>query len=229
MLAVAKASDLLLIVLEPAKGVEQKLKIMHELHEMGIRLNKTEPNISILRKKVGGINFTSTVQLTQLNEQLVKVVLQEYKINNADIVIRGDYSVDDFIDVVEGNRKFVDAIFVYNKIDLVSLEDVDELARRPDSVVISVNMKLNLDHLLRQVWKKLGLVRIYTKKQGCEPDLNNPIILTSKRQGCTIESVCNLIHKEFKNDFKWAYVWGKSTKFSPQTCGLSKLTRPSVV
>lgn len=196
---------------------------------MGIRINREQPNISIIRKKTGGSNFTSTVALTQLNEGMIKVILQEYKMNNVDLIIRGDYTVDDLIDAIEGNRKYVDAIFVYNKIDLVSLEDVDELAKRPNSVAISVNMQLNLEYLLKVVWSKLNLVRIYTKKHGAAPDLENPIILTAKRRGCKIESVCDLIHREFKDDFKWAYVWGKSAKFSPQTCGLSELIRPRTV
>jgi len=229
VLAVAKASDLLLIVLDPTKGVEQKLKILHELQDMGIRVNREQPNISIIRKKTGGSNFTSTVPLTHLSEPMIKVILQEYKMNNVDLIIRGDYTVDDLIDSIEGNRKYVDAIFVYNKIDLVSLEDVDELARRPNSVVISVNLNLNLEYLLKVAWSKLNLVRIYTKKQSAPPDLENPIILTAKRRGCKIESVCDLIHRDFKNDFKWAYVWGKSAKFSPQTCGLSEFTRPRTV
>lgn len=223
MLAVAKASDLLLIVLDPTKGVEQKIKILHELHDMGIRINKEQPNISIIRKKTGGLNFTSTCALTHLNQEMVKVILQEYKLNNVDLIIRGDYTVDDLIDAIEGNRKYIEAIFVYNKIDLVSLEDVEELAMRPNSVVVSVNMKLNLEYLLKIVWSKLNLVRIYTKKHGFPPDLEHPIILTKKRQGCTIEAVCDLIHREFKLDFKRAYVWGRSAKFSPQECGLSNI------
>lgn len=229
MLAVAKASDLLLIILDPLKGVEQKMKILHELQDMGVRVNKEQPNISVTRKKTGGVNFTSTCPLTHLNEQMIKVILQEYKINNVDLVIRGDYNVDDLIDAIEGNRKFVDVIYVYNKIDLVTLEDVDELAKRPNSVVISVSLNLNLDFLLKQVWSKLNLVRIYTKKHGCLPDLEHPVILTVKRQGCQIESVCDLIHREFKDDFKSAYVWGKSAKFSPQTCGLCLLISAYIV
>lgn len=34
------------------------------------------------------------------------------------------------IDVIEGNRKFVKCLYVYNKIDQTSLEEVDEIARR---------------------------------------------------------------------------------------------------
>lgn len=68
------------------------------------------------------------------------------------------------IDEIEGNRKYLDAVYVYNKIDTISVEDVDELARRPHSIVISVKMGLNLDYLLEEIWEKLDLVRVYTKK-----------------------------------------------------------------
>lgn len=218
----AKVSDLLLIVLDPLKGIEQKIKILRELHAMGIRVNRTKPDISVQKTKVGGVNLVSTCRLTHLNERMVKAITQEYKINNADIIVRDDYTVDDLIDAIEGNRKYVDAVYLYNKIDLVSLEDVDELARRPDSVVLSVNMKLNIDHLLKQVWDRLQLVRIYTKKRGCAPDFSEPVILTSKRKGCTIEALCSSIHREMAKSFKYALIWGRSSKFSPQTVGLSR-------
>lgn len=145
--------------------------------------------------------------------------------NNVDIVMRGDYTVDDLIDVLEGNRKYVEALFVYNKIDLVGIEDVDEIARRPLSIPVSVNLKLGFDYLLKCIWDRLGLIRIYTKKRGQEPNFGDPLILTKKRKGCTVEAVCGMVHREFMKEFKYALVWGKSAKFSPQTCGLGLLKR----
>lgn len=216
---------MLLIVLDPFKGLEHKAKILFELHAMSIRVNRARPDITITRTKQGGVAFTSTVPTSQLDEQMVKSILQEYKIHHAVVVCRGDYSVDDFIDVVEGNRKYVDALFVYNKIDLLSIEDIDELARRPDSVVMSVNAQLNINGLLAEIWEKLGLVRIYTKKRGSPPDFTDPLVLTQRRRGCTVEAVCDHLHKDLKREFKYAFVWGRSCKFSPQTCGLSLLIR----
>lgn len=226
MLSVARVSDLLLIVLDPFKGLEHKAKILFELNQMGIRVNKPKPDIQIVKKKTGGVSFASLVPCAALNDQMVKVILHEYKIHNADVIARGDYTVDDLIDVIEGNRKYIDAIFVYNKIDLITLEDVDELARRPNSIVVSINQQLNIDGMLNAIWDRLSLVRIYTKKRGCAPDFSDPIVLTRKRRGITIESVCDHLHKDFKKDFKYALVWGRSCKFSPQTCGLSSLIRP---
>ena len=33
-------------------------------------------------------------------------------------------------------------VYVYNKIDVVGIDDVDKLARQPNSVVISCNLKV---------------------------------------------------------------------------------------
>jgi len=104
---------------------------------------------------------------------------------------------------------------------IVSVEDVDEIARRPDSVVISCHMNLNCDYLLDIMWERLALVRVYTKKRGCLPDFGDPIVLTQGRGGCTVHHVCDQIHRDLFKEFKFAFVWGKSCKFSPQRVGLS--------
>lgn len=55
---------------------------------------------------------------------------------------------------------------VYNKVDQISIEEVDRLAHQSNSVVISCGMKLNLDYLLEQLWEYLALICLYTKKRG---------------------------------------------------------------
>ena len=62
-------------------------------------------------------------------------------------------------------------MYVYNKVDTITIEEVDKLAREPHSVVISVHAKLNLDYMLAKMWEHMGLIRIYTKKRGMAPDL----------------------------------------------------------
>lgn len=58
------------------------------------------------------------------------------------ILFREDATVDDLIDVIEGNRKYMKCVYVYNKIDVIGIDDVDRLARQPNSVVISCNLKV---------------------------------------------------------------------------------------
>jgi hypothetical protein len=58
--------------------------------------------------------------------------------------------VDDLIDVIEGNRKYIKCVYVYNKIDVVGIDDVDNLARQPNSLVISCNLKVCFICVFRQ-------------------------------------------------------------------------------
>jgi ribosome-interacting GTPase 1 len=44
------------------------------------------------------------------------------------VLFREDATVDDLIDVIEGNRKYIKCVYVYNKIDVVGIDDVDNLA-----------------------------------------------------------------------------------------------------
>ena len=131
------------------------------------------------------------------------------------------HSVDDLIDVIEGNRKYVRCLYVYNKIDTLSIEEVDELARKPHSVVISIYLNLNLDTMLKMMWDYLGLIRVYTKRRGQAPDLDDPIVLSSERHGLSVETATRGISKELLAIFNFALVWGRSTKYNPQRVGLS--------
>lgn len=49
------------------------------------------------------------------------------------------------------------------------------------------------------------------------PDFDDGIIL---RRGATIEHVCHGIHRTIASSFKYALVWGTSTKYSPQRVGI---------
>jgi len=191
-----------------------------ELESVGIRLNSQSPNIYFKVKSGGGLSFNSTCQLTHLNERLIRTVLHEYKIFNAEVLVRGDYTVDDFIDVVEGNRNYIRCLYVYNKIDQLSIEELDALARKKDTIVVSCNMDLNLDNLLKKIWEYLALVRVYTKRRGEPPDFSDALVL---RHGATVENLISLIHKDLLAQFKYALVWGTSTKHTPQKVGLSHI------
>ena len=64
---------------------------------------------------------------------MVQMVLADYKIFNAEVLFRGDYTIDQFIDIVVGNRIYMPCLYVFNKIDQISLEEVDRIARTPNS------------------------------------------------------------------------------------------------
>ena len=45
-----------------------------------------------------------------------------------------------------------------------SIEEVDALAKQPNSVAVSAGMDLGMDMLLESIWAMMALVRVYTKK-----------------------------------------------------------------
>ena len=61
--------------------------------------------------------------------------------------------------LVQGNRKYMKCLYVYNKIDVCSLEEVETIARQETSIPISCTQQLNLDTLLDMLWDMMGLVR----------------------------------------------------------------------
>eukprot|EP01094_Clydonella_sp_ATCC50884_P013021 TRINITY_DN23306_c0_g1_i1.p1 TRINITY_DN23306_c0_g1~~TRINITY_DN23306_c0_g1_i1.p1 ORF type:complete len:389 (+),score=110.27 TRINITY_DN23306_c0_g1_i1:74-1168(+) len=218
VIACARTADLVLMMLDANKGDEQRHLLEAELECMGIRLNKSPPNISFKVTKGGGVGLNSTCTLTHVNERMIRGILHEYKIFHAQVLFREDATVDQFIDVVEGNRKYIPCIYAYNKIDCIGMEEVDELARKPHAIVISCEMKLNLDGLLNKMWEYLRLVRVYTKRANESPNFEEALIL---RTGATVQDVCRSIHKDFEQQFKYAIVWGVSAKHQPQRVGLA--------
>ena len=220
VIAVARSCDLIFIVLDVNKPLRHKQIIEHELEGFGIRLNKTPPDITIKKKEKGGISITSTVALTKIDDEQVKAVLNEYRINSCEVSFRQDATVDDLIDVLEEhNRKYIPAIYVLNKIDSFSIEELELLYRIPNAVPISSGQEWNLDELLELMWDRLNLVRVYTKPKGRLPDFSDPVVLKGDR--CTVEEFCMKIHKSLVDDFKSALVFGTSVKHQNQYVGLS--------
>ncbi len=56
---------------------------------------------------VGGVSINSTVDLTNLDEKLVRSIMHEYKIHNMDVLFRCDATIDEFLDCIEKNRKYI--------------------------------------------------------------------------------------------------------------------------
>lgn len=228
VIAVAHSADMILMVLDAGREAGNKHReiLEKELETCGLRLNQRPPDIAFQKKETGGITFNSTLQLTKLGDDPYKTVykiLHEYRIHNAEVLFREDASVDQLIDVIEGNRKYIKCLYVYNKIDLVTIEDVDRLARKDNSVVVACehgkSPALNFDVLLATMWDYMGLTRIYTKRRGEKPDFDEPVVLSKERKGITVSSAVSSISKDLLDKFNYALVWGTSAKHNPQRVG----------
>ena len=73
----------------------------------------------------------------------------------------GQITEDEFIDVLLGTRKYIPALTAINKIDGVSMETLDALAREGDgrTVMLSCELDLGIDWLLESIWRVSFFIR----------------------------------------------------------------------
>jgi len=217
VISTARTCNLIIIVLDVSRPLTHKRLIEKELEGFGIRLNRVKPDIKISRKEAGGITYTSEKPLTMLNKETIKAICSEYRLISANICFRCDATDEDLIDAIEDNCIYIPCVYAMNKIDTITLAELDIIDQLPHYVPISARDQWNLDELLDRIYEYLKIVRVYTKPKGEIPDFNEPVILRRGRE--TVLHFCNRIHRNMADWMKHALVWGKSVKYNPQKVG----------
>jgi len=77
---------------------------------------------------------------------------------------------------------------------------------------VSAKKKEHLEELKRALFDISGVIRVYAKPPGKDPDLSMPFTIPT---GSTILDLASFIHKDFMFHLKYARVWG-SAKFDGQ-------------
>jgi hypothetical protein len=96
------------------------------------------------------------------------------------------------------------------------LEALRELLETPWPIVaVSTVTRGGYTELGRQTFAALGIMRIYTKEPGREPDRARPFALPT---GATVGDLAATIHKDIAEKLKFARVWGR-TAFGGQSVG----------
>lgn len=199
VIGVARTCGLILIVLDASKPLTHKRIIEKELDGFGIRLNQKPPLVTIRKRAKGGVDITKMLQLTKLTDETIQAICKEYRMNSCEIVFREDATAEQLIDVLEGNRIYMPCLYVMNKIDRITIEELDILDKVPHYVAISAYQEWNLDELLATVWDYLDMLRVYTKPKGQIPDYDEPVVLPRGR--CTVGDFCLRIHKTLHENF----------------------------
>jgi ribosome-interacting GTPase 1 len=149
---------------------------------------------------------------------LLVVDLQSYPIQH----------LEDTITILEGNRILAthrqhlydgarrpyvkDMIILANKCDdEACVEDFDVLCEllHEDGwtlIPVSATTGRNLEAMKRAVFDALGVIRVYSKPPGKDPDLTEPFVL---RKGSTVADFAGKVHQDFYKNLKAARVWGQ--------------------
>ncbi len=109
------------------------------------------------------------------------------------------------------------AILVANKKDFTGTEDnfmrlKEKYEHIYQCISVSALKKENIEELKRVIFGISGIIRVYSKPPGKDPDLSTPFTIPS---GSTILDLARFIHKDFLFNLKFARIWG-SAKFDGQ-------------
>ncbi|MFH1455972.1 MAG: GTP-binding protein [archaeon] len=213
VLACAVNADLVLMLID-VFNIKHLDVIKKEIYDTRIRLNQEKPFVKITKTSKGGLIVGATVKLTKINKQTVKAIMNEFRIFNADVVLRSDINADQLIDAIEDNRRYIPGILVLNKIDLIGEKKLEKLKKefKPD-LCISANKKEGIQKLKDLIFERMQYIRIYCKEIGKDADMLEPLIMF---ENATLHDMCSKLHKDFVTKFKFARVWGKSVKYDGQ-------------
>jgi small GTP-binding protein len=218
VLSVVRSADLIILLIDV---FETNIQILvDELRTANLRLNQRPPDIVISKKTRGGITVNFTSKQSTLDEDLVRDMMNEYGYVNADIVIRENIVEDELIDYISGNRLFLPAIAVINKTDLVTdayLKQIQKRLKNWKLVPIAAEKGRGLAELKEELYNALRFIRIYMKPQGKDADMVEPLVI---KDSSDIGMICDSIHRDFRKNFRYAQVWGKSARFPGQIVGL---------
>jgi ribosome-interacting GTPase 1 len=174
-----------------------------------VQPDHVEPGLSNLVRNTDALVFIldlggdAVFQIQVLFEELNRMRIQAWD--------RGPISS------LEAGWVSIKALVLGNKCDVKSaMDQYRELeARFKDRfpvLPISAKEGMNLEAVRKEVYLLLGIIRVYTKAPGKEPDLGEPVIM---RKGSTVEDVALSVHKDFSNKLRYARIWG-SGKFEGQ-------------
>ena len=221
--AAVRDVDLIVILLD-VRRPDHLTKIFDELWKANIRLDQTPARIKIIHRNFGGINI-SGFRYGLVDEEIANI-FRAYRIPNADVYLPNDpnLTIDQIIDAVANNRRYIPSLIVVNKMDLADEGELRRLENQIGRKIVPISAELGqgIDELKEIIVEKVGLMRIFLQKPGQKAELEDPMIVP---KDSTVEDICMKLHRRFKHDFRYANIWGSSAKFPGQKVGLRHVLR----
>lgn len=214
VLSVIRASDLVVLMID-LKRIGWLNKIRKEMEEAGVRLNQRPPKIQVDKSGAGSIRIVDSFGLLPM--ETMEAAAREMGLENAVIQIQEKIeTMDRFIDGLAKSRTYIPLLEVVTKIDQRSKFKYQKLE---DRVYISADKGIGIEEFKEKVWQKLGLVRVYLKRERTsEPDKKEPLVM---KRGQTLRDVLRKISGQMSEDVARAFVWGKEARFAGQEVSFS--------
>jgi len=174
-----------------------------------IQLDHVEPGFSNLLRNADALLLV--VDLTEDPIFQMEILLEVLKEMRIGVGGRG------IAPSLEVGWAYLKAILLANKCDFKNAMETYgtfEAQFKEAFLILPISAKegMNIEELKREVYQILGIIRVYTKAPGGDPDLSEPVVL---KKGSTVEDVALSIHKDFLKKLRYARIWG-SGKFDGQ-------------
>ena len=215
VISVIRASDLVVLMTD-IQRLDWLNVVGQELYNSGIRLNDTPPKIIVHKTHKGALQIIDPYN--SFSKEDIADIAQELGFDNAIIQLNEKIeSIERLIDGLVKTRKYMPAVEIITKMDLVKPNDIKKI---PDRVLkMSVDDNVGIDEFKERVWKGLGLVRVYLKKEKIgEADKKEPLII---KNTATLDQVLKRISSQMRDDVNKVYVWGEKAKFPGQEVSFS--------
>lgn len=211
ILSVVRSADLL-IVMTDVTNYKILPSLLSELDDIGIRVNQTKPAVYIKKRPSGGLHIRHTKLKENLDKFLIKKIASEFRLVNAEIIIKEELGTTRLIDAFSENRVYIPTLLVINKLDLVNPACVGrritfynelKIKWRDKVLLISAKNNINLSSLKSEILSSLKLIRIYLKPKK-EKEIKSSIIV---KEGTTIQELAQKVSTEVAAKLKGAQIW----------------------
>jgi len=213
-LSVARNADTIALIVDlSADPIKQVETLTAELEVAGVKLNKPPPKLEISRGKTGGIEIRGAEFFG--DEVELKRILQEHRIHNATVDIKGPTTAEDVEEVLDESIVYRRSVIIATKVDAPKASNnfnkLTHAYGKRFSIFLASSKEGPSDELKKQIFENLDVIRVYTKRPDEKP-AERPLML---RRGSTVADVAREVHKDFARNLKFAKVWG-STRFPGQ-------------
>jgi ribosome-interacting GTPase 1 len=226
-LGLARNADGIILMVDLSQDAPNQLRIiLEELEKARILIQKPRAKVEIERKHVGaGLRIIVFGRLLDCNLRDIENMLKGYRILDATVRISGEASIDDVEDAIFESTIYRPAIVIANKADSPEAHSTLHQLERSFAgllpiIPVSCRTRTGLEALGAEIFKALGIIRIYTKEPNDKHPSTNPFIL---KRGSTVTNLAKQIHSDFIKRYAYARVWAKRLTFSPQRVGPSFL------
>ena len=222
----ARNADAVIVVIGlDSDPVEQYEFVRDILAEHGVFIEKPRGTVRIEKGGEHGVQVLGSGKILDGTVKDVERLLSRYRIYRARVYVEGEVSLDDIEMAILRSSVYKPTIVLANKADVIGAAEryrrlYNYLLERKNKSVwlipVSARTGLNLDKIGELLFKRLNIIRVYTKKPNSEPS-KIPVVLP---KGSTIRDLAEHIHSDMLEYFEYAKVWGPSAKYPGERVGL---------